>query len=195
MFNYPYPYICNYSLHNIYVCKCGIWLGEKRQIKIQERCCKGHGLYPVTLAIFIIYCCPRNSPGHRTAVAYSTHRSTSAADTAGYDRAGTGWYRRIAQLSASLTGTGLRSIIIFDLTMYRFCRNSPIFSVFICKIPIYAREIFKVLRDSLIYSDLYPPVRERGYLYFGRGCRRALGTVPCRRLTRCTPPRGRRQCV
>ena len=60
--------------------------------------------------------------------------------------------------------------------MYRFCRNPPIFSVFICKIPIYAREIFKVLRDLLIYSDLYPPVRERGYLYFGRGCRRALGT-------------------
>lgn len=47
--------------------------------------------------------------------------------------------------------------------MYRFCRNSPIFSVFICKIPIYAREIFKVLRDLLIYSDLYPPVRERGF--------------------------------
>ena len=47
--------------------------------------------------------------------------------------------------------------------MYRFCRNSPIFSVFICKTPIYAREIFKVLRDSLIYSDLYPPVRERGF--------------------------------
>ena len=42
---------------------------------------------------------------------------------------------------------------------------------------------------------MYPPVRERGYLYFGRGCRRALGTVLCRRLTRCTPPRGRRQYV
>ena len=62
--------------------------------------------------------------------------------------------------------------------MYRFCRNSPIFSVFICKIPIYAREIFKVLRDLLIYSDLYP-LLEKGGIYIS-GAAVAAPSAPFR---------------